>query len=214
MPFLLDSANREDLEKALELEIISGITTNPQLFYQAGEDPNHRIPELIREVDLPVWVQVPEGELEGMYRWSLENWKLAPRRVIIKVPCTWDGIRLVRRLSVKGISTCVTTIFSASQALVSFQAGADFVAPYVNRATRKGVDGLELIEDIAKVIYKGELRGNVLAASLKSPEEAIKAYQAGARYLTLPYQVLEQLLDSNLTLEALQTFRDLPGGKF
>jgi len=211
MPLLLDSADREEIQKALELEVIHGITTNPQLLYKAGKDPMSYIYELIQEVDVPVWIQVPEGDLEEMYNWCVAHWKLAPQRVVIKVPCTWTGMKLIKKIKSCKITSCVTTVFTAAQALVAFSAGADFVAPYVNRSTRKGFDGIELVKDIAKIISAENHGKSILAASLKTTDEVVKAYQAGATYITLPPPLLYQLLDSKLSMDALSDFRSMPG---
>ncbi len=211
MPLLLDSADRNEIEKALVLGIISGITTNPRLMYDAGVEPAQFAGELIKEMTLPVWLQVPEGEQKDMYRWAVHYWSLAPERVVIKVLCTWNGVNLIGSLSKAGVPVCMTSVFTSSQALTAFHAGADYVAPYVNRSTRRGKDGVELVQEISSVIRAGG-KGNILAASLKSPEELVGAYIAGASYLTAPYWVLRDMLHSPLTEEAVEDFRSLPGG--
>jgi transaldolase len=212
MPLLLDSANKNDVIRALDLGVVSGITTNPKLISDCDENPSRRIKELISEVPLQIWIQVPEGEHETMLHWCLAHWSFAPERIVIKIPCTWEGIKLAKALKVKKVKVCVTSIFSASQALAAFHAGADFVAIYVNRATRKGIDGIKLVKEVAEVIQAGGGRGKILAASLKNPQEMVDAYVAGAGYLTAPFDVLHDLLTSSLTEEALQGFRQLPGG--
>ncbi len=213
MPLLIDSADKEQIKKAVNLEVISGITTNPHLLAQVNAESSQILPDLIQEFSLPLWIQVPEGDENQMYQWCINYWEMAPPRIIIKIPCSWEGIKLVPKLKRKSILTCVTAVFSASQALTAMQAGADFVAPYVNRATRRGIDGLELIQDIAQIIHLHG-KGNILAASLKDSDEAVKAYQAGAKYLTLPWEVMQTMLSHQLTEEALQGFRNTPGGTF
>jgi len=211
MPLLLDSADMEDISSSRELEVVSGVTTNPKLMHEAGADPERRIKEILEKVPWPLWIQVPEGRRQEMFRWSLGYWSVAPERIVIKIPCTWDGVWLAGRLKRNHIPVCITTVFTSYQALLAFEAGADYVAPYVNRASREGGDGIELVKDIAEIIRARGGQEEILAASLKSPEELVQAYLAGAQYLTAPYKVLKDLLRSPLTDDALASFRELPG---
>ena len=51
-----------------------------------------------------------------------------PENVIIKIPCTPEGLAATKILTEDGIKTNVTLIFSASQALMAAKAGATYVS--------------------------------------------------------------------------------------
>jgi transaldolase len=70
-------------------------------------------------------------------------------------------------------------------------AGAKYAIAYVNRATRLLGDGFALVQDMADVLKKTNTE--ILAASIKSPSEAIKTLLAGAHHLTLPFDVLQAI---------------------
>jgi transaldolase len=62
---------------------------------------------------------------------------------------------------------------------------------YVQRATRLLGDGFALVQDMADVLKKTNTE--ILAASIKSPEEAVKTLLAGAHQKTLPFDVLQAM---------------------
>jgi len=85
----------------------------------------------------------------------------------------------------------VTAIYSASQAVVSAFGQAKCAIVYVQRATRLLGDGFALVQDMADVLKKNNTE--ILAASIKSPSEAVKTLLAGAHHLTLPFDVLQAM---------------------
>ena len=68
----------------------------------------------------------------------------------IKLPCTVEGIKACKKLSILGHKTNMTLVFSVSQAILCAKAGATYVSPFVGRLDQIGEDGIRLISDIAK----------------------------------------------------------------
>ena len=54
------------------------------------------------------------------------------KRVCIKIPSTWEGLRACRELEKQGISTLATTVFCMEQAVLAADSGCAYIAPYVN----------------------------------------------------------------------------------
>ena len=75
---------------------------------------------------------------------------------------------------------------------------------YVNRATRLLGDGCSLVQDMADVLKKTNTE--ILAASIKSPEEAVKTLLAGAHHLTLPFDVLQAMAVHELSQQTVDEF--------
>ena len=98
----------------------------------------------------------------------------------------------------------MTAIYSAAQAAVSAEAGAKYAIAYVNRATRLLGDGFALVRDMANVLQRTNTE--ILAASIKSPEEAVKTLLAGAHHLTLPFDVLQAMTVHELSQQTLDEF--------
>jgi transaldolase len=72
------------------------------------------------------------------------------RNVTVKVPLTWDGLKACRTLTGEGTMVNVTLCFNANQALLAAKAGATFISPFIGRLDDIGLDGMELIEEIAR----------------------------------------------------------------
>ena len=56
-----------------------------------------------------------------------------PRRVLIKIAATWEGVRAAEVLEREGIHCNITLLFSVAQAAAAAQAGATLVSPFVGR---------------------------------------------------------------------------------
>ena len=126
--------------------------------------------------------------------------KKIAKNVTIKVPLTWDGLKACRTLRDENVLVNVTLCFSASQALLAAKAGATFISPFVGRLDDIGLDGMDLISDIC-TIYSNypNLNTEVLVASIRSPKHVIEAAKMGADIVTLPPNVLKQLIKHPLT---------------
>jgi transaldolase len=152
-----------------------------------------------------VFHQLTAASRDGLVAEAERFLSLAPGRVGLKVPCHLEGMRIVRAFADR--ATCaVTAVYSPAQAYLASEAGARFVIPYVNRAARQGVDALALVRQMAAVVEAGSHGSEVLAASVKSAEEAAAVTMAGARHLTLPWSVLVTLAEHPLTSQALAEF--------
>jgi transaldolase len=90
---------------------------------------------------------------------------------------------------------------------VAREAGAKIAIAYVNRATRLLGDGIALValvQDIATVLKGSGVE--ILAASIKSPQEAAASIQAGADHLTLPLAILQAIATHELSHQTVADF--------
>ena len=81
-----------------------------------------------------------------------------------------------------------------------------YVIPYVNRASRLLGDGHKLVAEMAAVLKASGKDAEILAASIKSAEEATQAILAGANHLTLPMDILLSLGNHPLSDAAIEEF--------
>ena len=205
MKFFLDSANIDELKKALEWGVIDGVTTNPSLIAKAGvplEDQVRRICDLI---DGDVSAEVISTSAAGMVE---EGRRLARihGNIVVKIPLVEEGIKAVSVLSKDGIRTNVTLCFSAAQALLAAKAGAYIVSPFIGRIDDIGWPGMDLIRDIVAIYRNYGYRTQVLAASIRGTLDVVDAAKAGADIATLPYKVLQQMFHHPLTEKGWRSF--------
>ena len=206
MKIFLDSAITTDIQDRLATEIIDGVTTNPTLIKKSNEDPDVVYKELydMRVKDISIEVR-GETAQELCANGILYGRKFGTTATI-KLPCTVEGIKACKKLSILGHKTNMTLVFSVSQAILCAQAGATYISPFVGRLDQIGEDGIELIQDIARVFCVHNIKTQILAASIRSPKQAEDAYKAGAHICTLPVKVFDLMFRHHLTDDGLKQF--------
>lgn len=193
MTLFLDSALADDAHRAKALSFVRGLTTNPTLMAKASRPAEEVLRELCAILSGTVFYQlaaptVTEREAEAHHMASL-----IPKRIGLKIPCTTENLALATRLVKSGYTVGITAIFSAAQVYLAAEAGARYVLPYVNRSTRLLGDGLALVRQMRAVIEATHAPMEILAASVKTPAEAVETVLAGAHHLTLPLSVIEAM---------------------
>ena len=205
MKFFLDSANLEEIKRAIALGIIDGITTNPSLIAKEGVPVADQIRRICDLIDGDISAEVTSTASAGMIQ---EGRSLARihKNIVVKIPMIPDGIIAVSTLAKEGIRTNVTLIFSAAQALIAAKAGAYIVSPFVGRLDDLGITGLSLIEDTMTIYKNYGFPTQVLAASIRGTLQVIEVAKAGTQIVTLPMKVLEALFKHPLTDKGLDQF--------
>ena len=68
MKYFLDTANIEEIKKANELGLISGVTTNPSLVSKEDKAFEDVLKEIVEIVDGPISAEVISEDSKGMIR--------------------------------------------------------------------------------------------------------------------------------------------------
>ena len=213
MKIFIDTANVDEIKAANDLGVICGVTTNPSLIAKEGRIFEEVVQEITTIVDGPISAEVISLEADKMVEEALELAKIH-KNIVIKIPMTAEGLTAVSRLSKKGIHTNVTLIFSPSQALLAARAGATYVSPFVGRLNDISSDGNKLIGDIASIFDIHGIDTEIIAASIRSPEDVTDAALAGAHIATIPYKVICQMIKHPLTDIGIERFlKDWEGVK-
>lgn len=206
MQIYLDTANIQEIREAASWGILSGVTTNPTLMArEKGADFKSTIQEIATLVDGPISAEAVSTEAEGMIREGHEFAAWHPN-VIVKVPCTIEGLKAVSRFAKDGIRTNVTLCFNVNQALFAARAGAFIISPFVGRVDDISVDGIALLREIVQVYHTHHLPTKVLAASIRHPRHIVESALAGADIATCPFKVLQQSMRHPLTDLGIQQF--------
>jgi len=202
----LDTANVEEIRKAAEWGVISGVTTNPTLVSkERGRDFHGIIKEICAIVRGPVSAEVISQDVDGILREARELAAIDPH-VVVKIPVTPEGLSAVRILAGEGIRANVTLVFSALQALLAARAGAAFVSPFIGRIDDIGQEGMDVVEDIVRIFDNYGFATKVIAASIRHPRHVLEAARLGADIATVPFRVLEQMFRHPLTDRGIERF--------
>jgi transaldolase len=205
MKFFIDTANIEEITKANALGLLDGVTTNPTLVSKEGREFKGLIQEICSIVDGPVNAEVVSTEAEGMIAEAKDLAKLA-KNIVVKIPLISEGLKAVKALSGEGIKTNVTLCFSAVQALMAAKAGASYISPFVGRLDDISERGMDLVEQIITIYENYGYDTEVIVASIRNPVHVLDAALMGADIATIPYKVMEQLINHPLTTIGLERF--------
>jgi transaldolase len=207
MALYLDSASPEDVRRAARLGFVVGVTTNPRLLSRVGRPAEELVPELCDALGGGVvFYQLTAPTAEERETEAHRMASLRPGRIGLKISCTTENLALLPRLAHAGLICAVTAVFSAHQTLLACQVGADYVIPYVNRATRQLGDGIALVEEMATTVGATGAATEILAASFRDLTEVVDATQAGAHHVTISLELLESLGDHPLSEQAVEEF--------
>ncbi len=203
MSLFLDSALVEEARRAANLGFVAGATTNPALMAKAGRPARDVLTELCATLQGIIFHQVREAPGPALAA-EINTFRQISEQVAFKLPCTLDYARVAHELSRQGVVCALTAVYSPAQAYLAAQAGVAYIIPYVNRATRYCGSGPALVAEMASILEGADCE--ILAASIKSPEEAVEALLAGAHHVSLPWDVLAAMAHHHLTDLALQEF--------
>ncbi|MDJ0631847.1 MAG: transaldolase family protein [Xenococcaceae cyanobacterium MO_188.B29] len=200
----LDSAIIKEAEIAKKWGWVKGITTNPTLLAKSNLSPEETLTKLAAITPGELYYQLCATDFDSMVTEARKAYELIGQKIVLKIPATGAGFKATAYLA-KDITCSVTAIYSAAQAIVAKEAGAKYAIAYVNRATRLLGDGLTLVQDMAKVLEDSETE--ILAASLKSSEEAAAAIRAGADHITIPLFILQGMTTHELSAKTVEEFQ-------
>jgi transaldolase len=205
MKIFLDTADTDVISKHFATGLIDGVTTNPSLIKKSGRDPEDVYQELIDLGIKDISMEVVGNGIE-MAREGERLYKKFGERATIKVPCTPDGLYACRVLSKNLIRVNVTLIFSAAQAILAAKAGATYVSPFVGRLDDNSIAGLEVVRSISEIYRIQGIHTQVLSASIRTVQRAVRSWYNGAEVVTMPPKVFEDMYNHVLTDKGLEIF--------
>lgn len=204
MSIFLDSAQLDDVKRAMQLGFVGGVTTNPSHIARTGRPGLDVLHDLLDLTDGPVFYQVTAATVEERYAQAWELHSLCPERIVVKIPATTENLALTSRLVRAGVDCLVTAVASPAQVYLAAQAGAHYVAPYVNRLTRQVGDGVSIVREMAQILQGTQTE--ILAASLKSVDEAVAVLLAGAHHVTAPLDLILAMGEHPFSQQAIIEF--------
>ena len=205
MKIFIDTANLDEIKSAARLGFICGVTTNTSLIAKEGRRFEDVIKEITEIVDGPISAEVISPKTEDMVKEAKALSAIHPN-VVIKIPMCEEGLAAASMLKKLGIKTNVTLIFSSAQALLAARAGATYVSPVMGRLDDIASDGTALIEEIADLFARHCIETEIIAASIRGPQDVVRAARGGAHIATVPSKVLKQMMNHPLTEKGIERF--------
>lgn len=201
MLYLLDTADVKEIKREFDIYPISGVTTNPTIISKEKRsfiDILKEIREIIGE-DKMLHVQAVSTKAEEIVKEAEYLNEVIGGNLYIKIPVIPEGVKAMKILKEKGMKITATAIFTADQALMAAMAGAEFVAPYVNRIDNISGNGINVVNEIITMFSNYGLDAKVLAASFKNVQQVHEVALCGGDSVTVSPDILDSLISHPLT---------------
>ncbi|CDZ80336.1 putative transaldolase [Candidatus Rubidus massiliensis] len=214
MEIWLDSVNLEFIQKVNKLGIMTGVTTNPTLLSKT-KDPLKIIERILQIQPGPVTVQVTASHAEEMSLQGTRLQEISPN-IIVKIPCTEEGLKAIKDLSENKVNTMGTAIFNTRQALLCALAGAKYVAPYLSHMQQEEPNVWSVLETMFHMTRNYKLNTKILVAAVQNLEQFDQCSAIGLPAITLKERLFSELIqDHERTLERIDVFlTDWQGANF
>lgn len=134
-----------------------------------------------------------------------------PKRVLIKMAATWQGIEAARYLETQGIHCNLTLLFGQHQAVACADAGVTLISPFVGRIldwqkrqqSRQNVPaaddmGVQSVKLIYQYYKQHGYETQVMGASFRSAEQILAL--AGCDLLTIAPNLIDELAAMDTTI--------------
>ena len=207
MKIFLDTADVFAIREYFDTGLIDGVTTNPTLIKKSCRNPLE-VYQQIKDIGVPDISMEVMGNTDDMILEGRELHKKFGEVTTVKVPCTREGLRACKALSDQGIRVNVTLIFCASQAVLAAKAGATYVSPFVGRLDDQSVAGLEVVRSITGLYQIQGIKTQVLSASIRSVQRAVRSWYNGAEIVTMPPDIFDKMYDHILTDKGMEIFEE------
>lgn len=208
MMYIIDSADTEKIKRCVEFFPVAGVTTNPTIISKEKADFVQLV-KTIRDIIGPekmFHIQTTADTAEDMIREAQALKELVGGNFYIKIPISAQGLKAMMQLKKMEINVTATAIFTQQQAMLAAMAGADFVAPYVNRLDNIVSDGVHVVEEIVKMFRAQNVNCKVLAASFKTVEQIHKIAVVGGDAVTINPELFDLLTYHPMTQYAIDDF--------
>lgn len=208
MELYLDSVDFKEIEEALKLGIIDGLTTTPTFMHRHGitnvDEAILKLSKMVKVLQVEALGDTPEEVEKEADR--LIALGLDPKTTVFKIPVSNIGIAACKRLRDKGYMVNVHLVYTLAQAYMAMQAGATYVCPLVGRLQDQGHDAVTLIEQCVEAVEYYGYDTKIMFSSVRHAEHVRTAIMSGVHTITAPWSVMKKLTENNLTTIGTEQF--------
>ncbi|MCD4685226.1 MAG: transaldolase, partial [Anaerolineae bacterium] len=196
MKFFLDSAHVHEIEHALTMWHIDGVTTNPRHVQVSGKPfmtVIRDIAGLFKGTDKTISVEVNphHDQAEAMVAEGAKLAEISPN-FVIKLPATEAGYKAVADLKAQGVRANLTLAFSAMQALQAMRMGAFFVSPFIGWKETNAEATFDMMQEIVAIRDNFRYATEIIVAAVRNARQIVDAAVAGADIVTCGFAVYEE----------------------
>ncbi len=202
MKYLIDSANSKEIDEAIKLGF-AGITANPTMY----KNENITLEDFIKKNNSKTKIITAEviGDTKEELIDQINNIISISNNIIIKLNFGKKELEIGQYLRSKNISFSYTLIFNIQQALLSFQAGADYIFFFIGRNEEEGIDPNKVLYDIKKIRDEKKYKTKIIGASIRNTKQ-LNDSALYCDYAAIRLETLENTFSNKQTLKGIDTF--------
>ena len=218
MKLYLDSFDVKSWQEWMPSGLFHGITTNPilagraGLFYSSINWPAKM--ELADKLNVKEFhIQVPSCD-ETAISFAAQRKKEAKNfnlNFVVKVPLTIEGVKLVPEMKRLGLSILMTACYHSKQYITADAIEAEYIAPYFGRMEEAGLDAFHHLSLMKELESYSTNKCRILIASIRSVEQMMILAAQGHEYFTISPAIAGELVNSDLTVNAVSEFNEVVG---
>lgn len=209
MEFIIDTVNLEEIKDAVDHMPIVGVTSNPSIVKKTSPKDFFEHMREIRKIigkERSLHVQVISKDCDTIVKEAHRILEEIDNDVYVKVPVSYEGVKAIKILKAEGVNITATAVYDLMQAYMALAAGADYIAPYVNRIGNLGADPMDLIYELSNKIISDGYDCKILAASFKGVQQVKDAINNGSQAITAPVDVLKAIFKNPNIEKAVDDF--------
>ena len=204
MKIFLDTCDVCAVATAQTTGLIEGVTTCHNRIVQAGRRPRDVYHELLT-MGIPHISAEFLGSATDIVRDAKEVLdEFDDSRLVIKVPCTRDGLSACKELKRDRHQVNVTLVFSAAQSILASKTKADFVSVPVGLIDENSIAGLEVVRSVVELCRRSDTQ--VIADNIHDVYKVTRAFYNGADIVSMPPSIFDKMYDHVLTREAVSQY--------
>ncbi len=201
MELYLDSVNFKEIDAAMDLGFVTGLTTTPTFMHREGiTDIDAAIKQLSKKVPilqieaLGNNAQVFVDEAHRLLGLGLDKTK-----TVFKIPVSLEGAKACKMLRDQGLLVNLHLIYTLQQAYIAMAAGANYICPLVGRLQDQGHDALSMVEQCVNATIRYNYPSKIMFSSVRNSEHVRNAINIGVHACTMPWHVMKQLTQNDFT---------------
>lgn len=207
MALFLDSANLDEITKTMQFPFVYGVTTNIHSLKKEGNGSIahlKKIGEICSGLIFAPVQSLTASDILNEAKWLATLFK---ERIVIKIPFCEEGLKTIKVLNDERIITCLTAVANIAQIYIASQAGAAYVAVYVDMINEAGKDGVNVVKKGMEVIEANKVRMKLLATHISSQSIAEQLLVLPRVDITLPYIMLTSMIKDPITSKAISEIK-------
>tara|TARA_E500000178_G_scaffold324993_1_gene351968 strand:+ start:76 stop:747 length:672 start_codon:yes stop_codon:yes gene_type:complete len=205
MKFFLDTASIDKINYWKKFDLVQGVTTNPTLLSKEGNDSVKVIKEICKIVNGDISAQVTEREPLNMIE-QAKFLKSIDKKIVIKLPCTLNGVIAAKVLAKKKYKINITLGFDPAQFAVFREINITYFSFIIGRVEDFGDSNISNIPILKDAIKKINPKVKFLAASIRNSSQLLQAATNGADVITVPPTTWEKVFKNKYTLDGEKSF--------